>query len=321
MRALITGSDGFAGGHLIRHLQAQAPDLALHGTAWRSIEGRPDLTTQLDSVTVLDLRDPEAVAALIEAVQPDYVYHLAAQAFVPRSFEDPWETLENNIRGQVNLTLALLEHRPDARLLVASSAEIYGVVPPEKMPLTEDLPFAPENPYSVSKVTQDMLALQYHLSHGLATIRTRPFNHIGPGQSAQFVAPAFATQIARIEQGLQEPVIHVGNLEVKRDFTDVRDVVAAYQAAMEKGRPGAAYNICSGNAQSIQALLDTLLGLCSVDVEVRVDPARLRVVDRPIVVGSAARLQADTGWAPQISFEDSLRAVLDEARERVASAQ
>ncbi len=320
MQVLITGSDGFAGGHLIRHLRAAAPDLALHGTAWRSAAERSDLAAQLASVTTLDLRDPDAVTALVKTVRPDYVYHLAAQAFVPRSFEDPWETLENNIRGQLNLTLALLEHQPDARLLVASSAEIYGMVPPEKMPLTEDLPFAPENPYSVSKVTQDMLALQYHLSHGLATIRTRPFNHIGPGQSAQFVAPAFAMQIARIEQGLQEPVIHVGNLDVQRDFTDVRDVVAAYQAAMEKGQPGAAYNICSGSAHSIQALLDTLLSYCRVAVEVRVDPARLRPVDRPIVVGSAARLQADTGWAPRFSFETSLRDVLEEARQRVAAA-
>lgn len=319
MRVLITGSDGFAGGHLVRHLRTGAPALELHGTAWHDAVDRAELAATLESMTTLDLRDEAAVDALIQRVQPDYVYHLAAQAFVPRSFEDPWETLENNIRGQLNLTLALLKYKPDARLLVASSAEIYGVVAPEQMPLTEDVSFAPDNPYSVSKVAQDMLALQYHLSHGLATIRTRPFNHIGPGQNARFVAPAFATQIARIERGLQEPVIQVGNLEVERDFTDVRDVVAAYQAAIERGQAGAVYNICSGQAHSIQYLLDVLVGFCEVEVEVRVDPARLRVVNRPVVVGSAARLQADTGWKPRIAFEESLMAVLQEARERIAS--
>lgn len=318
MRALITGADGFAGGHLVQHLGATAPDLALHGTAWQTNTARPELAGLLASVTQLDLRDSDAVAALVEKVRPDFVFHLAAQAFVPRSFEDPWETLENNIRGQLNLILALEKAAPEARLLVVSSAEVYGVVPPDAMPITETQPLAPENPYSVSKVGQDMLGLQYHISHRMPIIRVRPFNHIGPGQNARFVAPAFATQIARIERGLQEPVLQVGNLDVKRDFTDVRDVVAAYYAAITQGQPGAVYNVCSGQAQSIQYLLDVLLGLSTVPIEVQIDPARLRVVDRPIVVGSAARLQADTGWQPAVSFEQSLRDVLEEARARLA---
>ncbi|GAB4570418.1 MAG: GDP-mannose 4,6-dehydratase [Anaerolineae bacterium] len=317
MRALITGADGFAGGHLVRYLRAQDPAIALYGTVWRAAP-RADIEEALQDAIQLDLRDPDAVNAMIREIRPDYVFHLAAQAFVPRSFEDPWETLENNIRAQLNLTLALLAHGPEARMLVVSSAEIYGNVGQDQMPMTEELPFAPNSPYSVSKVAQDMLGLQYYLSHNMAIIRVRPFNHIGPGQNARFVAPAFATQLARIEYGLQDPVIQVGNLTAARDFTDVRDVAAAYYAALMRGKPGAAYNVCSGQPYTIQYLLDTLLRYCRAKVEVKVDPTLLRVVDRPVVVGSAARLNADTGWVPEIPFEQSLRDVMEEARARVA---
>jgi len=272
------------------------------------------------SVTQIDLRDPDAVLDLVRTIRPDAILHLAAQAFVPRSFEDPWETLENNIRAQLNLLLAVLAVEIAPRIMIVSSAEIYGSVPPEQMPMTEDLPLAPDNPYSVSKVAQDMLGLQYYLSHNLPIVRVRPFNHIGPGQSPSFVAPAFALQIARIERGLQEPVIRVGNLAARRDFSDVRDVAAAYLAAITRGRPGTVYNVCSGRAYSIQYLLDTLLSYSTVSVEVRPDPERMRAVDRPLVIGSAARLQADTGWQPHIPFEQSLRDVLEEARERVETA-
>ena len=318
MRALITGADGFAGGHLSRFLQEHAPDMTLYGTVFRSLEEYPHLVGTLAGLRQLDLRDPAAVRAFVDEVRPDYIFHLAAQAFVPRSFEDPWETLENNIRGELNLFLAASSLEIQPRILVVSSAEVYGIVPPDQMPITEDQPLAPVNPYSVSKVAQDMLGLQYYLSHRLPTIRVRPFNHIGPGQNPRFVAPAFATQIARIEAGLQEAVISVGDLSPQRDFTDVRDVSAAYYAAILKGRPGAVYNVCSGQARSIQSLLDTLLSFSTVSVAVEVDPARLRVVDNPVVVGAADRLRTDTGWQPSIPFEQSLREVLDEARERVA---
>jgi GDP-4-dehydro-6-deoxy-D-mannose reductase len=321
MRALITGADGFAGGHLVKTLQAADPSLELHGTVRFDVADYPHLQASLRSVTQVDLRDLSAVEALVADVKPDYIFHLAAQAFVPRSFEDPWETLENNIRSQLNVFLAVLNHELKPRILIVSSAEVYGIVEAEKMPITEGFPLAPVNPYSVSKVTQDMLGLQYHLSHELPVIRVRPFNHIGPGQHPNFVAPAFATQIARIELGAQEPVLRVGALSAKRDFTDVRDVTAAYYAAITKGKPGAVYNVSSGRAYSIQYLLDTLLSYSTVSVQVVVDPDRLRVVDRPLVYGSAALLQADTGWQPSITFEESLRDVLDEARERVRQEQ
>lgn len=317
MRALITGSGGFAGQHLARAVQ-QKTGSEVYGTVYLSEDEHPELVASLAGISQVDLRDLDAVLTLLDEVRPDTVFHLAAQAFVPRSFEDPWETLENNIRAQLNLFLAAIKLELSTRFLVVSSSEVYGIVPADQMPITEEQPFRPLNPYSVSKATQDMLALQYHLSHQLPIVRVRPFNHIGPGQSPRFVAPAFATQIARIEAGFQEAVIRVGNLSPKRDFTDVRDVTAAYVAAITKGQPGSVYNVCSGEAHSIQEVLDMLLSLSTAQVTVEVDPARLRVTDNPIVVGSADRLREDSGWQPNISFEQSLADVLDEARERVA---
>ncbi len=318
VRALITGAEGFAGSYLSRYLRAQEPDWELHGTVRFSPEAYPHLGEFLDSATPVDLRDPEAVLDLLRALRPDFIYHLAAQAFVPRSFEDPWETLENNIRSQLNLFLAVIGLGIRPRVLVVSSGEVYGVVSPSELPITEDFPLKPANPYSVSKVGQDMLALQYHLSHQLPVVRVRPFNHIGPGQHPNFVAPAFAMQIARIERGWQEPVIRVGDLSPRRDFTDVRDVVRAYHAALIHGRAGAVYNVCSGRAYSIQELLTILLGFTEVEVTVAVDPERLRPGAQAVVWGSAARLQEDTGWQPHITFQQSLHDVLDECRARVS---
>ncbi len=321
MIVLITGAEGFAGGHLAQFLRAQVPELELYGTV-RPSQVAPVLPDGLLSHAIsVDLRDAAAVRDVIETVRPDYIFHLAAQAFVPRSFEDPWETLENNIRSELNLFLALIALDLRPRVLVVSSAEVYGSVPVEQLPITEEHPFAPVNPYSVSKVAQDMLAFQYFRSHNLPVLRVRPFNHIGPGQSTQFAVSAFAMQIARIEAGLQPPVIQVGDLSPERDFTDVRDVVAAYHAVATRGTPGAVYNVCSGRSYSIASVLDALLGLSTISVEIQVDPARLRPVDNPIVVGSAARLYADTGWRPAIPFEQSLRDVLDASRSYVAQSR
>ena len=313
MRVLITGAGGFVGNHLAAHLSRAQADAGLFGTTLFESE---TVHPAISENRLIDLKEFAQVCDLLADYRPDAIYHLAAQAFVPRSFEEPWETLENNILSQLNIIRACLELKLRPRMLIVSSAEIYGQVSPEHLPLDEDCAIRPTNPYSVSKVAQDMLGLQYFLSHDLPIMRARPFNHIGPGQNARFVAPAFAMQIARIEEGQREPVINVGNLAAKRDFTDVRDIVRAYRLIVEKGRPGEAYNVASGVAYSIGRLLEILLGLSETDIEVGVDPARLRPVDVPEIRGDSGKLRRDTGWQPSLSFETTLKDVLADCRRR-----
>ena len=317
LQVLITGAGGFVGSHLAAHLDRVEPRARLIGTVLFATE---IVHSSVSESHLIDLRDYAAVRDLLARCQPDAIYHLAAQAFVPRSFEDPWETLENNIRAQLNIIQACLELSLRPRILIVSSAEIYGEVVPEQQPMGEDSVIRPTNPYSVSKVAQDLLALQYHLSHDLPLLRARPFNHIGPGQNGRFVAPAFASQIANIEEGKDEAVIYVGNLAAKRDFTDVRDIVRAYSKIVAKGRPGEAYNVASGRAFSIQQLLDILLSLTEKKIEVRVDPDRLRPVDVPEIRGDASKLRRDTGWQPTFTFEQTLRDVLADCRQRISRA-
>ncbi len=314
MRILITGAGGFVGKNLIEHLQKTTPNAEIHGA---SLTTPTDLRISDVIFHAIQLKSAEEVNALITRVQPNYIYHLAAQAFVPRSFEAPWETLENNIQAQVNIFQACIHEKITPRILVVSSAEIYGRVPPEQLPITEEAELRPTSPYSVSKITQDMLALQYYLSHNLPIMRARPFNHFGPGQNSNFVAPAFASQIAHIEQGLQEAVIKVGDLSAKRDFTDVRDIVRAYRLILEEGDPGDVYNVASGHARSIQSLLDTLLENSTVAIKVVVDDALLRPTTIPVLEGDSARLTNKTGWRPTIPFEQSLTDILEEQRQRI----
>ena len=311
---LITGAGGFVGNHLTAHLAAAQPEARLIGTTLFPGER---VHPGLQESRRLDLKDYAGVRELLAEFQPAAIYHLAAQAFVPRSFEAPWETLENNIRAQLNIIRACLELGQAPRMLIVSSAEIYGDVSHGQLPLDEASAIRPANPYSVSKVAQDMLALQYHLSHGLPIMRARPFNHIGPGQNERFVAPAFALQIARIEAGQGEAVIKVGNLEARRDFTDVRDIVSAYRMIIDRGQPGEAYNIASGQAWSIGQLLDELLALSEIAIEARVDSARLRPVDVPEIRGDASKLRRDTGWQPSFTFAETLADVLADCRQRI----
>jgi GDP-4-dehydro-6-deoxy-D-mannose reductase len=266
-----------------------------------------------------DLRDPQATRDVIQQVRPDRVYHLAGQAFVGESWANPWDTLETNLRGQVNLLEAVREARLETRILIVGSAEEYGRISPADLPLRESSPLRPDNPYSVSKVGQDLLGLQYYLSHQLHTIRVRPFNHIGPRQSRKFVAPAFASQIAAIEAGHQPPVIRVGNLEARRDFTDVRDMMRAYWLALEHGVPGEVYNIGSGRSRSVRELLEILLSLSTCPITVEAESARLRPSDVPEMVCDATKFRDCTGWVPVIPFEKSLRDLLDYERSALAS--
>ncbi len=317
MRVLITGASGFVGYHIATYLQSTQPNIILHGTV---LDSNQQLSPAYAHRYEIDLRDTEQVLNMLATSQPDAIYHLAAQAFVPRSFEDPWETLENNIRSQLNIIEGCLKLGIQPRILVISSAEVYGEVSTNQMPMDENTPLRPTNPYSVSKVTQDMMGLQYYLSHQLPIMRARAFNHIGPGQSTRFVAPSFANQIALIEANQQEPFIYVGNLEAKRDFTDVRDIVRAYALIIEKGTPGQAYNVASGKAYSIQYLLDTLLTYSEIDIDIRIDEKRLRPVDVPEIRGDISKLNQDTDWQPIITFEETLKDVLNDCRQRIQNA-
>lgn len=317
MRILITGVGGFVGGHLLRHLVEATPQAELYGM---TLAGAPRPDVAALTCHDVNLKDEQAVRDLIAQIKPDHIYHLAAQASPRASFKTPWDTLENNIHSQLNIIQACLGLNIQPRMLVISSAEIYGPVKPEQLPVREDTPLRPTSPYGVSKVAQDMLGLQYHLSHHLPIIRVRPFNHIGPGQSEGFVATDFAIQIARIEAKRQTAVMEVGNLTAQRDFTDVRDVVRAYRLVMEQGAAGGVYNVASGQAHSIQEVLDILLSHSSADIETRVDPARMLPIDVPVIQGDATLLREATGWQPTIAFEQTLLDVLNDCRNRVKAA-
>jgi len=223
----------------------------------------------------------------------------------------------NNIIAELNLLRAVQELGLATRILLIGSSEEYGHVRPDDLPVNEETPFRPENPYAVSKIAQDMLGLQYFIAYKLPVIRVRPFNHIGPGQGEHFVSAAFAHQVAAIEAGRQQPVLRVGNLDAERDFTDVRDMVRAYHLAILQGEPGEVYNIGSGQAVAIRAILDILLSLSVVDVRVERDPNRLRPADVPRIVCDPRRFRTCTGWHPTISLQQSLRDILDDWRTRV----
>lgn len=309
MRALITGAGGFVGRHLCEYLLAQS-DWELLGTVSPKPLEAPR-SRPCRSLVRLDLRDAGRVGELIGDFRPDVVFHLAAQSHVPSSFADPWETLENNLRAQLNVLEGVRRAGLSSRVIVIGSNEEYGWPRPEDLPLTEESPLRPVNPYAVSKVGQDFLGLQYHLAYGMDVVRLRPFNHTGPGQAPHFVVPAFARQIARIEAGLQEPVVRVGNLEVARDFTDVRDIARAYYLAAVAGEAGEVYNLASGLARSIRWILGTLLSFTDAEVRIEVDPALYRPADVLIIYGSAEKFRRRTGWEPQIPFEQTLRETLD----------
>ncbi len=321
VRVLLTGIAGFAGSHLAEYLvrHATGPDGTtpeVHGVIHRHDRRIRHLRSHLQ-LHRGDLRNGLWVNDLVQAVQPHIVMHLAAWSDVGGSWEQPWTTYELNILCQLNLLEALRRHAPACRTLVVTSNEVYGLLEPDDLPVDEDTPFRPNTPYGVSKVAQDMMALQYWNGYRLPTLRVRSFNHIGPGQADDFAASAFARQIAEIEAGLHPPRVVVGNLDAERDFTDVRDVVRAYWLLALRGEAGQVYNVGSGQSRSIRWLLDTLLGLTPVAVEVTVDPARLRPSDVPVSACDNRRLVAATGWQPEIDLETSLCDLLGEWRRQV----
>ncbi len=318
MRVLITGITGFAGSHLADFLLAEHPDVEVFGTKrWRSPTDNIDHLGDRIGLVECDLKDANAVRQVLSDIRPQRIFHLAAQSFVPTSWTAPSETLTNNILSQTNLFESMRSLELDARIQIAGSSEEYGLVHPDEVPITEANPLRPLSPYAVSKVAQDLLAYQYFRSYGLQAVRTRGFNHTGPRRGEVFVTSNFAKQIASIEAGLREPILRVGNLSAQRDFTDVRDIVRAYWLALDKGRSGEVYNLASGRAVTIQELLDMLLSLSQADVQVQVDPERLRPSDVEILIGDASKFRSETGWQPQISLEQTIEDLLNYWRERL----
>ncbi len=264
-----------------------------------------------------DLTDASSMRHLIRIVRPDRIFHLAAQSYVPASWNAPAQTFTTNVIGQLNLLEAVREEGGDPLIHIAGSSEEYGLVLPDEVPITESNPLRPLSPYAVSKVTQELLALQYHRSYGFKTVITRGFNHEGPRRGEVFSTSSFAKQIAEIEKGMREPIINVGDLSCKRDWTDVRDFVRAYWLALEKGVPGEVYNVGSGVTRTVQSMLDLLLSMSSISIEVRTDPTRMRPSDVRILWSNSDKFKAQTGWEPKIPFEQTLRDLLDYWRERV----
>lgn len=316
MRVFITGITGFAGSHLAEYCLEKG--LEVHGAIrWRSqMDNISHIQDKLNLIEC-DIRDASSVLKAVLGSKPEYCFHLAAQSFVPTSWSAPAETLMTNIVGELNLFEAVRELNLDTRIQLACSSEEYGKAETSEVPIIETNQLRPLSPYGVSKVAQDLLGYQYHQSYGMYIVRTRAFNHEGPRRGEVFVTSNFAKQIAEIEKGIKEPLLKVGNLEAKRDFTDVRDTVRGYFLSLEKGKPGEVYNICSGKAISIQEMLDMLLGLTDVDIKVEQDPSRLRPSDVPLLEGDCTKFKSEVGWEPKIPFSQTLEDTLNYWRERV----
>jgi GDP-4-dehydro-6-deoxy-D-mannose reductase len=300
MRALITGGLGFVGRHLADHLHAAGDEV---------------VSLDRHSTPSIDITDAKRTAAAVAEARPDAVYHLAGWADVGGSWKDPRTVLRVNGEGTLNV-LEACRAAGVARVLAVASADVYGVVTEAELPLDEQAPLRPTSPYAASKLAADALAQQAFLGHGLGVIRVRPFNHLGPGQAEQFVASALAARIARAERDDVDHIV-VGNLEARRDFTDVRDIVRAYRLLVERGAPGEVYNVCSGRDLAIQDLADLLVGLATRPIELRPDPELMRPADLPVLRGDASKLAAATGWAPEIPIEQTVADLLDDMRRRI----
>ena len=309
---LVTGAAGFAGSHLLEHL-AGSHDLV----AW-SRHAPPAALAGLARWQQVDLLDSHQVTAAIHEVRPAAVFHCAGLAQVAESWTDTAMPLSVNVLGTHRLFEALRLAGGACRVLVTGSAHVYAAA---GVPITEEHPLGPGSPYALSKLAQEQLALRAALEDGVDVIVTRSFNHTGPRQQPSFVAPSIARQIARIEQGAQEPAIRVGNLDAQRDLLDVRDVVRAYASLMTAGTPGTVYNVASGIARPVRAVLAALIARARVPIRVETDTERLRANDIQILVGDATRLRRATGWQPEIPFEQTLDDLLDYWRGQPSSAE
>jgi GDP-4-dehydro-6-deoxy-D-mannose reductase len=318
MRVLITGITGFAGSHLAEYIIAHHPQAEVFGIVrWRSrMDNVQGILGKVKFIEA-DLKDMVSLKAALSESKPDRIFHLAAQSFVPTSWKCPSETFQINAIGQINLFESILSLGLSPKIQIAGSSEEYGQVFSNEIPMKETNPLRPLSPYAVSKVAQDLLAFQYFKSYGIRAVRTRGFNHTGPRRGDVFVTSSFAKQIAEIEKKLRPPVIHVGNLEAKRDFTDVRDMVGAYWLSLEKGIEGDVYNIGSGQAYSMKEMLDLLMSFSRTRMQVETDPTRLRPSDVPVLLADCSKFRALTGWEPRIPFKQTLLDLLNYWRERV----
>lgn len=319
MRALITGAGGFVGAHLARACRAGGAEVF----GWVREFHSQDFTraSAIDMRTeVVDLLDGVAVHEGLERVRPDMIFHLAAKSHIGQSWLNPLDTLQTNIAAQVNLLEAVRRLGLSCRIAIAGSSEEYGALDDRHAPIDEETPLKPVSPYAVSKVAQDLMGLQYFKNYKMDVVRLRLFNLTGPGRNEAFVTSAFARQIALIEAGLQDPVVHVGNVKAVRDFTDVRDAAEAIRLALERGEAGDVYNICSGKGIEIGEILAILKEISRVDFVVTPDGDRMRPSDLPVVIGNGSKFAKRTGWSPRIPFTRSMNDLLDEWRTRVKSS-
>ena len=293
-KVLLTGSSGFVGRHVLEAGQ------------YGAFAGAEFFTPSVD------IRDREALGKELSGFRPDHVIHLAAQSFVPRSFEDPAGTLEINLLGTLNLLQALDSNAFSGRFLYVSSGDVYGAVSESSLPVNEGLAPAPRNPYAVSKVAAEQLCLQWHRSNRLDVVIARPFNHVGPGQSSSFVVPALAAQVIGVASGAQPPMISAGDIDVTRDFTDVRDVVSAYANLLASGNTGKIYLVGSGVERSVRDILQRLLELAGTQAVVSQDPAKFRPAEQRRMVADSSLIQKETGWVPRISWDKTLSDILED---------
>lgn len=312
MRALITGADGFVGQWLARELLAD--NVAVTGM----IRGATPLLTTLESSSAervawrcCDLGDARALQELVSESRPDAVFHLAAQSSVPESQHNPLSTVETNVLGTVRLLDAVRHNAPEARVIVVGSSDAYGTVTEAQLPLREDAPLRPNNPYASSKAAAETIALQFARSGLVQAIATRSFNHTGPGQSPSFAVSSFAKQIASAKRGDAPAEIVVGDLSPRRDICDVRDAATAYVRLAQAGSVGKVYNVCSGRDLSMREIVDELARIAGISVTTRVDPALLRPIDTPRLRGDHSRITADTGWQATIPLEKTLSDLLE----------
>jgi GDP-4-dehydro-6-deoxy-D-mannose reductase len=310
-KILITGITGFVGSHLVDYL-LENEDVKIYGTA-KIRSSLENLTHNLDKIKLIEcnILDSHNVEETIKDLQPDKIFHLAAQSFVPTSWRSPNDTLSTNILGQSNLFESVRKFSKHTKVLIAGSSEEYGLVAPHEVPITESQPLRPLSPYAVSKVAQDVMAYQYVKSYDLHIIRTRAFNHSGPRRPSFFVDSSFARQIVEIKLGLKEPVLKHGNLEAARDFTHVKDMTHAYALAINKCVPGEVYNVCRGEETKIQDVLNKLISIANIDIKTVQDPERMRPSDVPILLGDSTKFRNLTGWQPKYGIEEILQDTYD----------